>query len=72
MGCCRCSIIDTNTATTRAFADDTAMVMQSWCRDTLRVFGAFKTFALVSGLVLNFAKTVAMPLWDEDPRCNAT
>ena len=56
-----------NTATTRAFADDTAMVLQSWRRDAQRVFAVFNTFALVSGLVLNFAKTVAIPLWDEDP-----
>ena len=52
---------------TRAFADDTAMVLRSWSREACAVFRTFRAFSMASGLELNFAKTVAIPLWDENP-----
>ena len=53
-------------ATTRAFADDTAMVLRSWRRDHRRVFATFEVFEAVPSLALNLAKTVVIPLWDGD------
>ena len=56
----------TPTATSRAFADDTAMVLRSWAADQKRVFRIFAVFEAVSNLALNLAKTVVIPLWDAD------
>ena len=53
-------------ATTRAFADDTAMVLRSWARDHKKVFATFKVFETLSNLSLNLAKTIVIPLWDAD------
>eukprot|EP00959_Pyramimonas_sp_CCMP1952_P468264 9492941-Pyramimonas_sp.AAC.1 len=53
-------------ATTRAFADDTAMVLRSWARDHKKVFATFRVFETLSNLSLNLAKTVVIPLWDAD------
>ena len=52
-------------AVVKAFADDTAMVLPSWSRSQARVFNTFKVFEKVSRLALNYAKTVAIPLWRE-------
>eukprot|EP00959_Pyramimonas_sp_CCMP1952_P235943 4930887-Pyramimonas_sp.AAC.1 len=43
------------------------MVLRSWRREAKKVFRTFATFASVSGLELNLAKTVAIPLWEGDP-----
>ena len=53
-------------AVTRAFADDTAMVIRSWRGDHRRVFVTFRAFEAVSNLSLNLSKTVVIPLWEED------
>ena len=53
-------------ATTRAFADDTAMVLRSWRAEQRRVFATFRTFESVSNLALNLSKTCVIPLWAAD------
>ncbi|CAK0875641.1 unnamed protein product [Prorocentrum cordatum] len=55
-------------ALARAFADDTAVLIQSWKRDRLLLFSIFALFEKVSRLSLNFKKTIAIPLWTEDPQ----
>ena len=54
------------TATTRAFADDTAMIIKSWRLNRKRIFSTFAAFAAVSNLMLNLLKTVVIPLWECD------
>ena len=51
--------------TVRAFADDTAMVIQDWWRSAGKVRELFADFASISGLELNLPKTVVIPLWPE-------
>jgi len=53
-------------AVTRAFADDTAMVLRSWRLQGRRVMRTFAAFRRVSGLALNLEKTIVIPLWEED------
>lgn len=53
-------------ATTRAFADDTAMVLRSWSAERRCVFATFRAFESVSNLSLNLSKTVVIPLWQAD------
>ena len=50
---------------TRAFADDTAMVLRNLFMSFSTVAHIFDDYALISGLHLNFAKTVVIPLWRE-------
>ena len=51
--------------TTRAFADDTAVAMESLRRDGPRVAKIFKEFGEVSGMHLNIPKCVLIPLWPD-------
>ena len=47
----------------RAFADDTAMTLASVPRDGPVVSNIFREFAAISGMHLNNAKCVFIPLW---------
>ena len=49
---------------TRAFADDTAMVMPNFAANADMVMAIFKDFARISNLRLNIDKTVMIPLWE--------
>jgi hypothetical protein len=51
------------TALTRAFADDTAMVLDSWKGESPAVFKTFGAYRRVSQLALNYKKTKVIPLW---------
>ena len=51
------------TSVVRAFADDTAMVVESFHAAAATVFAAFKEFSKISCLKLNLPKTVLIPLW---------
>ena len=55
------------TATIRAFADDTAVVLRSWGREGARLFKLFSVYGRLSCMQLNLAKTIAIPLWPEAP-----
>jgi hypothetical protein len=48
---------------TRAFADDTAAVLQNFFESMPAVAGLFGEYARISGLFLNYSKTVVIPLW---------
>jgi len=48
----------------RAFADDIGSVLKSWDHDSSIVAKTFAEFASISGLELNIAKTVCIPLWE--------
>ncbi len=48
---------------TRAFADDTAVVLENFFSSMPAVAGLFKGYASISGLHLNYSKTVVIPLW---------
>ena len=50
-------------AVTRAFADDTAVVLRSWSKESRRIFNTFYVFGTISNLELNYSKTVVIPLW---------
>ena len=52
-------------STPAAFADDTALLVRNWATEGKKVFQTFRRFHRVSGLGLNYAKTVAIPLWIE-------
>ena len=54
------------TATTRAFADDTAMIIKSWRLERKRMFTTFAAFAAISNLMLNLVKTLIIFLWECD------
>jgi hypothetical protein len=56
------------TATTHAFADDTAMVIRSWKTDSPAIFRTFDAYRRASHLALNLAKTKVIPLWPTDVR----
>ena len=47
----------------RAFADDTATVVQDYTRSIGAIANIFKEYELISGLELNIKKTVFIPLW---------
>ena len=48
---------------TRAFADDTATVLSNIFGSLTQVTKAFDEYAKISGLALNYSKTVIVPLW---------
>jgi hypothetical protein len=50
---------------TRAFADDTASVVEDFFEDFPKVAHVFDTYGEISGLHLNYSKTVIIPLWLE-------
>ena len=49
--------------TIRAFADDTAVIIQYWWQSADQMREIFAEFARISGLELNLPKTVIVPLW---------
>ena len=48
---------------TRAFADDTAAVLEDLCGFLLRVAQLFDEYAVLPGLFLNYGKAIIVPLW---------
>ena len=50
----------------RAFADDTAMVIPDFFNSGPRVISIFHNYETFSGLKLNLAKTIVIPLWKFD------
>ncbi|CAK0838271.1 unnamed protein product [Prorocentrum cordatum] len=54
------------TSTTRAFADDTAMLVRSWRTEHRQISNTFRTFEAVSNLALILSKTLVIPLWEAD------
>jgi hypothetical protein len=59
----RISKILENKGLTRAFADDTAAVLKNFFESMPGVAGLFGEYAKISGLYLNYSKTVVIPLW---------
>jgi len=53
-------------ATSRAWADDLAMVVPDTLHSLPMLFSIFHDFALISGLFINIAKTVMVPLYPYD------
>eukprot|EP00972_Heterocapsa_arctica_P054490 8029607-Heterocapsa_arctica.AAC.1 len=53
---------------TRAFADDTESVLEDLFAAMPRVAKLFDDYAAISGLVLNFSKTIIIPLWRNEER----
>jgi hypothetical protein len=53
---------------TRAFADDTAMVLRDLFASFRSVAQIFEEYSLISGLHLNFGKTIVVPLWREQEK----
>ena len=51
--------------TTRAFADDVAMVMEDSSNSLQNTIDIYKSFGSFSGLNLNWGKTILIPLWDD-------
>ena len=51
------------TCTTRAFADDNAMVLSDFWRMAPGILQIYKEFGKMSNLQLNLSKTVVIPLW---------
>ena len=49
-------------STTKAFANDIAMVVEDWRRDHGAIQDIFKEFEAMSGLDLNMSKTCVVPL----------
>ena len=47
----------------RAFADDTAMVVENYARSMPGLSVVFQEFQSISALSLNIRKTVCIPLW---------
>jgi hypothetical protein len=47
----------------RAFADDTAMVVENFHRFADTIYDTFQKFGGISGLRLNLPKTILVPLW---------
>ena len=58
-------------ATVRAYADDLVVVLPKLMEALPTVVPLFSHFALASGLQLNFAKVVVMPLGDRPPEALA-
>ena len=52
---------------TRAFADDTAIVLTDFHRQADAVMHAFREYGAISGLHLDMPKTVLIPLWQCGP-----
>jgi len=52
----------------RAFADDTAMVLRNLFASFSTVAQIFEEYSLISGLHLNFGKTIVVPLWREQEK----
>jgi exonuclease III len=50
---------------TRAFADDTAAVVSNFFDDFPRIATIFGEYGEISGLHLNYSKTIIVPLWME-------
>jgi hypothetical protein len=50
---------------TRAFADDTAAVISNFFEDFPRIAAIFGEYGEISGLHLNYSKTIIVPLWME-------
>jgi hypothetical protein len=50
---------------TRAFADDTAAVVDDFFNDFPRIAAIFESYGEISGLHLNYSKTIIVPLWME-------
>ena len=57
-------------AVTRAFADDTAVVLRSWSKESRRIFNTFYVFGTISNLELNYSKTMIIPLWASGEKVN--
>ena len=55
-------------AITKAFADDTAMVVPNFHWHANTIMSLFKEFGEISGLHLNLPKTVLIPLWPSTPQ----
>ena len=53
---------------TRAFADDIAMVLRDLFASFRSVAQIFEEYFLISGLHLNFGKTIVVPLWREQEK----
>eukprot|EP00972_Heterocapsa_arctica_P005611 829353-Heterocapsa_arctica.AAC.1 len=53
---------------TRAFADDTGSVVEDLFELLPRVAKLFDDYAAISGLVLNFSKTIVIPLWRNEEK----
>ena len=52
--------------TIRAFADDVGMILADATRDLAPALHIYEQFACFSGLKLNLAKTVVIPLWQQE------
>ena len=50
---------------TRAFADDTATVLDEFFINFPKIASIFDTYGEISGLYLNYSKTIIVPLWLE-------
>ena len=53
---------------TRAYADDTCLVLEDFIRDAPRVAELFQEFEKISGLKLNMSKSIAIPLNADPPQ----
>ena len=56
----------------RAFADDTAVILQDFFKQANKIEFIFSTFARMSNLKLNIPKTVLIPLWCDNGNLAAT
>ena len=56
-------------STIRAFADDVGMILADASRRMAQALRIYEQFAHFSGLRLNFAKTVVVPLWLSNGDC---
>ena len=54
-------------STSRAFADDIGAIFECWHEARPIAEDIFNQFAAMSGLELNIAKTVCIPLWEGSP-----
>ena len=52
----------------RAFADDTAVVLESFFSSFPTIAQMFDEYARISGLALNYDKTIIVPLWRKEER----
>ena len=50
----------------RSWADDLAMVLSNGFESVPILFGIFSEFSVISGLYINIAKTVLVPLYPAD------
>eukprot|EP00959_Pyramimonas_sp_CCMP1952_P352688 7389556-Pyramimonas_sp.AAC.1 len=56
------------TSTIRACADDNAVVLRSFWKDAPVALAVYKQSEQFSGLRLNMAKTIVLPLWETTQR----